>query len=227
MRNIIFLFLLLTLIACGKQSEEGCSSNEEDVPGVGCVNLNAPLSPSSKSLVSDPLTGVPNQALTFDTNLVLQNFDYEEMEKVMAAADLIRAVVASPEFRDEVINHTFYGVKTFVDNQGLSNEEIYQIILEGAERLKPDRNNSMDVKLQLYYEDTNIIGYTYVTSEYIWLNRKYFSYYTPAQVSGNLFHEWLHKLGFMHSYEYTEERRYSVPYAIGYIMARLAKTHMQ
>lgn len=227
MQKIFFILLLLVLVACGKQPEEGCGSNEEDVSGVGCINLEAPLSPSSKSLTSDPLTGVPNEALTFDTTLVLQNFNYEEMEKVMAAADLIRAVVASPEFRDEVINHTFNGVKMFVDNQGLSNQAIYQIILEGAERLKPDRNNSMDVKLQLYYEDTNIIGYTYVTSEYIWLNRKYFSYYTPAQVSGNLFHEWLHKLGFMHSYEYTEERKYSVPYAIGYIMARLAKTHMQ
>ena len=226
LKQLLLFFLLLTLMACGKPSKEECGGSKEEVSGVGCVDLEGPVSPSHKNLVIDPLTGVPNEALTFETNLELSNFNYEEMEKALAAADLIRQVVASPEFRDEIINHTVDGVRTFVDNQGLTNGEIYQIILEGSEKLNPGRNNSLDVKLRLYYEENNIIGYTYSNSEYIWLNRNYFSWYTPAQVSGNLFHEWLHKLGFMHSYEYTETRKNSVPYAIGYIMGRLARNHM-
>ncbi len=225
MKKLLFLSLLITLAACGKPSKEECGGSKEEVSNVGCVDLEGALAPSNRNLVIDPLTGVPNEALTFETNLVLANFDYDEMEKVLAAADLIKRVVASTDFRNEIINHTVDGVRTFVDNQGLTNEEIYQIILEGSEKLNPGRNNSLDVKLRLYYEDTNIIGYTYSNSEYIWLNQNYFSWYTPAQVSGNLFHEWLHKLGFMHSYEYTDSRKDSVPYAIGYIMGRLARDY--
>jgi hypothetical protein len=162
-KTIYLLLLLLSLVSCGKKQ------NSEDCSGPECSPLNGPLLPSSKSLVIDNLTGVPQEALTFETKLELVNFEYDEMEKVLTAADLIREVVATKEFRSEVINHTVNGVRTFIDNDGLSNEQIYQIILEGAERLRPERNNTLDVSLKLYYENTNVIGYTYTSSHYIWL----------------------------------------------------------
>jgi hypothetical protein len=37
-----------------------------------------------------------------------------------------------------------------------------------------------------------------------------------------MMHEWLHKLGFGHSYYYSTSRNYSVPYGIGKIMMDLA-----
>jgi hypothetical protein len=47
--------------------------------------------------------------------------------------------------------------------------------------------------------------------------------YTPAEVAGNVFHEWTHKLGFGHDSRYSVSRNSSVPYALGYIMEELGK----
>jgi hypothetical protein len=83
----------------------------------------------------------------------------------------------------------------------------------------------MDVELELYQNTSNTIGYTYPHTSRIWMNSKYFNKYTPVQVADNLFHEWLHKLGFDHAIKYTLRRNYSVPYAIGYLMEELAHKH--
>ncbi len=80
----------------------------------------------------------------------------------------------------------------------------------------------MDVEVELYTEDVATVGYTNPKTRRIWMNTKYFRSYTSAQVAGNLTHEWLHKLGFGHALSNTKTRPYSVPYAIGYIIARLA-----
>lgn len=168
-----------------------------------------------------PESGVPAEALTFDTNLNLVDFSREQEDKIHEASQLIKRVVASEQFKDAVLNHTYNGVKTFVDNQGLTNTQIYNKFLQGAEKLTPIRNTTMDVEVELYYENTSTIGYTYPNTKRIWMNTKYFDNYTPGQVAGNLTHEWMHKLGFTHATIYTSSRSYSVPYAIGHIILKL------
>jgi hypothetical protein len=153
------------------------------------------------------------------------NFPQEHEAKVYQAIDLIKKVVSSNEFRERILSHTYEGKKIFVDNKGLSNEQIYQLILEGSETLIPEKNGRMDVELELYQNTSNTIGYTYPHTSRIWMNSKYFNKYTPVQVADNLFHEWLHKLGFDHAIKYTQRRNYSVPYAIGYLMEELAHKH--
>ena len=58
----------------------------------------------------------------------------------------------------------------------------------------------------------------------IWIHKKFFrrSSWTPVDVAANMAHEWVHKIGFGHDYYYTEDRPYSVPYAIGNIVAEVA-----
>lgn len=142
--------------------------------------------------------------------------------KIDAAVELVRKVIASEEFRTRILNHTYNGKKTFVDNGGFTNAQIYTKILEGAEKLQPAKNNAMDLEIELYYEATNTIGYTYPSSKRVWMNTKYFNNYKPKNVSSNLVHEWLHKLGFGHATSYSTSRDYSVPYAIGYLVEELA-----
>jgi hypothetical protein len=121
------------------------------------------------------------------------------------------------------MNYEFNGKKMFNENHGLSNEEVYQRIFEGAEQMgNTSRNNMMDVELELYQQTTNTIGYTYPNTVRIWINKKYFSTYTPVKVADNLMHEWMHKLGFTHATTWTQERDHSVPYAIGYLIEELA-----
>jgi hypothetical protein len=168
--------------------------------------------------------GVPTAAYTWNANVYYDNFSAEQEAKVETAIALIKKVIASQEFKNRVINHTYEGKKTYVDSNGLTNIQIYRKILEAAERMGVTaRNNTMDVELELYFAATTTIGYTYPNVTRIWMNTKYFDKYTPHQVAGNLMHEWVHKLGFGHATKWSKSRDYSVPYAIGYLMEQLSK----
>ncbi len=165
---------------------------------------------------------VPPEALTWDADVYLVNFDSAQEAKVHKAVELIKKVIATKVFRDRVLNYTYKGKKRFVDNDGFTNAQIYQKLLSGAEIIgnrKP--NNTMDVELELYYENTSTIGYTYPNTVRIWMNKKFFDKYTPEQVADNLIHEWTHKLGFGHAMKWSRKRDHSVPYAIGYLVEEL------
>jgi hypothetical protein len=81
----------------------------------------------------------------------------------------------------------------------------------------------MDTEVELYYAATNVVGYTYATSYRIWVNTKYFNSYSEAGVAHNLFHEWMHKLGFNHASTWSESRDYSVPYALGHLVGEIGR----
>jgi hypothetical protein len=81
----------------------------------------------------------------------------------------------------------------------------------------------MDAEVELYYANTNVVGYTYSNSRRIWVNTKYFNSYTAAGVAHNLFHEWMHKLGYAHDSNWTINRDFSVPYALGNLVGEIGK----
>lgn len=206
------LAMTLTLVACGGSGGGSGSSNE--------VSTQA----STGKNPSDSLSAnIPRAAFTFDTNLALINMTAAQMAKFDRAVEIVKLVVATEEFRNRILGHTFNGVQTFVDNNGLSNGEVYQLILDGAEKLRPTVNNAMDMDVELYTADNTVVGYTYPNINKIWVNTKYFDKYTAAGVAHNLMHEWLHKIGFGHDATSTPERPYSVPYAVGYIVAEIGK----
>lgn len=81
----------------------------------------------------------------------------------------------------------------------------------------------MDVEVALYTDNESVVvGFTNPRTRRIFMNTKYFNKHSPALVASHLTHEWLHKLGFDHEKAKCDERRYSVPYAIGYIVRDLA-----
>ncbi len=208
---VCLMLIVLTTASCQK-SNDGENSSADSVE----------FSLSDESPI-DPATGVPTLASTLDANVEFVNFNSGQQDKMEQAIEIIKLVVATVEFRARVLEHTYNGTKTFVDNGGNSNSQIYQKILEGAERLQPAKNNSVDAEVELYYDTTNVVGYTYATSKRIWVNTKYFNSYSAAGVAHNLFHEWLHKLGFNHASTWSPSRDFSVPYAIGYIIEEIGK----
>jgi hypothetical protein len=205
-KSFLIIGLLLFLVSCGK------STQSEDARIV--------MEPMIATLEGE----VPSEALSFLTNLSFTNFSLTQEEKVRRAGALIRKVIASREFKDAVINYKFNGQKTFANNNGLSNLQIYNKILWGSEVLFPTLNMAMDVELEVYFENSTTIGFTYPDTTRIWMNKKYLDGFTPVEVADNLFHEWVHKLGFTHDVAATPTRPYSVPYALGYIVKRLAYT---
>jgi hypothetical protein len=168
---------------------------------------------------------VPVKAHTFDFNVRTdKSISWNKEQKVLDALDLIRQVIASPEFRKKVLNHGYQGRKRFQYNMGMTNQQIYYKILEGAEKLTPYKNNQMDLKLEFYSDyESNVVGYTLPQTTKVWINNKYFFKNSTAKVAGNLMHEWLHKLGFHHDREKSTHRKYSVPYGVGTIVKDLAK----
>lgn len=191
---------------------------------------------STPSVQLKPVTSVnvPGQndvhplAFSWDADLYLVNFDSSQEQKVRDAVHIIKKVITSKEFKERVLNYEYKGSRKFVDNHGLSNEEIYNRILEGAEQMgNTSRNNMMNVELELYHQMTNTIGYTYPNTVRIWINKKYFAKYTPVKVADNLMHEWMHKLGFTHATTWSHDRDHSVPYAIGYLIEELAAKNQE
>lgn len=167
---------------------------------------------------------VPEEAFTFDFNVKMIRMNRDKEEKVYRAIELLRDVVKSAEFKKRILNHKYKGRKIFFQNRGLSNYQIYRKLLAGVEELNPYRNNAMDLELALFTDhSSNVIGYTLPTTRRVWMNTKYFNRYSTIQIAANLFHEWLHKLGFDHDYDRTMRRKYSVPYAIGYIVRDIAR----
>lgn len=211
--NRTFPYLFTCLLIAGTFSFEAAAKTKVS------AKFTSPLRPSVLP-IKDRL---PPLAKSWDADFYLVNFDRSQEEKVKKAVEIIKKVISSVEFKDRILNYRYNGEKKFFDNNGHSNEQIYQMILEGAERMgNTAKNNTMDVELELYHQKTNTIGYTYPNTTRIWINKKYFNKYTPIKVADNLMHEWMHKLGFGHSITWSKDRDHSVPYAVGYLVEELA-----
>lgn len=228
MKTIIFLALCLILVSCNNANDCKTSTTKEikEEATASCDSPDPdPVPVPDPSEEPIPEGEVPQEAFNFDASIKFTNFEVEQEQKVEKAVEIIKSVVASEEFRMKVLTYTYDGKRQFNNNNGLTNEQIYQLILEGSEKLIPGKDFEMDLELELYYTSNNTVGYTYPNTVKIWMNSKYFTPYTPAQVAGNMFHEWTHKLGFDHAANYTVARDSSVPYAIGYLIRDLGKKY--
>lgn len=178
----------------------------------------------SNSTHANDFTPLPE--VSFNTDVQFENFDSEGQSKVQKALEAIKVVVESQEFKDTVLNFKDNKGRTqFVDNNGLTNAQIYEVILKGSENFRQIDDNTMNLKLSLYYSRRNTVGYTYPDSDTIWMNNKFFASYEVQEVSDNLFHEWMHKLGFDHNNKATWN--YSVPYGLGYKMEELVGRYLK
>lgn len=234
-KNTLGLMLLLSIsaVSCGGGSGSGSSSQNEaaqataseatggesDDAVTGTQGTQNDQTPAPTVVTST--STVPALALSFKTNINMMNFTNAQADKYNEAIAIVKKVVATEAFRTKVLNYTYNGRKQFADNGGKTNAQIYQSILDAAETLKPIKNNTMDLGVKMYYEASTVVGYTNPSITYINVNTKFFNNYDANQVAGNLFHEWLHKIGYVHDFAATAKRPYSVPYAIGYIVRDL------
>jgi hypothetical protein len=222
MAKIFILFCLLVLVSCNQQDCQNQGQSVQNQQAAACPIPDPDTNPIPEP---DPEGDVPHEALIFDASVKFTNFGRADEEKVYQAIDIIKKVVASKEFMSKVLNYTYQGKKQFVDNRGLSNGQIYQVLLNGSEELNKGVDHEMDLDLELYYSWRSTVGYTYPNTMRIWMNTKFFNVYTPSQVAGNIFHEWTHKLGFEHASSYSVARDHSVPYALGYLIEELGKQY--
>jgi hypothetical protein len=156
----------------------------------------------------------------------IEGFSGESLTKLRDAFQALEIAVNSAEFKDRIINFkNSNGERRFDSNRGLSNEQIYQMFMDGREVLLPNTPGEMNFFLKLYNRPwSRVIGYTNPDTNLININWKYFKTYRPSDVAANLAHEWTHKIGFDHK---SAKERNSVPYAIGYIVGDLAEKYLK
>jgi hypothetical protein len=156
-------------------------------------------------------------------------FNQVDYDRLMSATKLVETIINSATFKDKVLNFTYNGEKTFVQNNGLTNEQIYNLLMSGAEKYPKQtaEDRMMDYDLELYtprwYQSHNVIGYTNQNTLTISINRLIYQKTDIYKIAMNLVHEWVHKMGFDHDFNSTARRPSSVPYAVGYIVRDMGK----
>jgi hypothetical protein len=160
-------------------------------------------------------------------------FNQQQYDKLQAAKKVIDVLINTEAFKKRVQDFTYGGQKAFVQNNGLSNQQVYDLLMTGAEKYprQTSEDQTMNFDLELYsprwYQSNNVLGYTSQDTKTIFINRNFYNRAEIFEIAMNLTHEWCHKVGFGHDSRATERRPYTVPYGIGYIIRDLASTLLQ
>lgn len=239
MSRMFMLLGLLAVSAC-KELPTDCDESNLNEDGT-CRDTTTPDEPTTPTDPTDPEDEDPIEPTDPDDDdneeepidlgesgypvlnyvLELENFNATQDAKVKEAMRRVHIVINSKEFQKRVINHTFEGTKTFVDNRNMSNLQVYEKIMSGQEDLLPKKDHTMNLSLSMYYKYGSTVGYTYPNTLKVWINSRFFNSNSYGRVAANVVHEWTHKLGFDHAYYYDYSRPYSVPYGVGTIIEEL------
>ncbi len=154
--------------------------------------------------------------------MMIQGLNVTGQDKLSQSLAFLEMALNSEEFKARVLNFKNQkGEKKYSSNNGLTNEQIYQLLMDGREILQPNTPGEMNLYIKLYNNPlSKVIGYTTSETNVINVNYKFFKNYSPQEVAANLTHEWIHKLGFDHQ---SAKEHDSVPYALGYIVKDLVK----
>lgn len=199
------------------------------------VSPKLKYSTHSHELASDVPTGylrfVPEETRFFEGP------QKERFEQAMA---MMEEVMNLEEFKNKVIGYVnsrgdrSYSKSYLWKNSSrrLSNEEVYQVIMAGDEKMRPDTLGEMNfnswVKACSGWEQvrnfiwcSQVVGSTDPMRSYlITLNWKFYKDFETHDMVANMVHEWVHLLGFLHGESNLEEE---VPYVVGDIAGEVAK----
>ena len=159
------------------------------------------------------------------------------------AQQILEAVLNSEEFKWRVLafKRSADGKRRYQKNylwnnssDRLTNEQIYNLIMEGNEYMRP--NTLGEMNLNAYVKKCNwfmskvsiwcrkVIGSTNPSkSKWMKLNWKFYKRYKTSNMVANIVHEWLHLLGFLHG---NENMREEVPYVVGSIAGQVAEEYL-
>ncbi len=171
----------------------------------------------------EPVTDYPRLEVDF-----VELINYFESEKVRTRkiGTEMETVLNSREFHDRVLAFQWNGATQYADNDGFTNEEIYDQIRNAVENDNPDgRPNVMELVHKIsrpwFCTWRKAIGFTNPGSPLITTYSCKYRRMSDADLGGHFTHEWMHRLGFGHDYNLTAKRPSSVPYAVGRIAGQI------
>lgn len=143
------------------------------------------------------------------------NATSDDLTHIDNALRLIEEVVNLESFRGEIAKRKFSQTK-------MKGPEVLASILKAHEFYASAGEGVIDLNLDMFEENSSTVGYTSPKDPFMHLNRFFHRNYSAAETAGNIFHEWLHKIGHTHTKWNWKNRENSVPYALGYRLAELA-----
>lgn len=147
---------------------------------------------------------------------------YENTAK--EAGELFAKVFNMAEFRTSVLDFSWNGKNEFANNNGLSNEEVFNKLFSGEEIADPSQNFTADFILQAYskwWPLGSAVGFTDADAGKIYTKWHFIKNAEIKELAAHYAHEYCHCIGFEHDYDNTPERPFSVPYAIGDIVENI------
>lgn len=179
---------------------------------------------------------------TLKINVQIESYRFpnsSQKKRFQKALALLPQVLNSYEFKSKVIAYTRSGKgrnyqKNYLWNdkeKTLTNEEIYNVIMTGDEKMIPGSTGEMNIYSWVKYCNwrqtirsplwcSKVIGSTSPkSSKWIKLNWKFYKKFRTDQMVSNLVHEWIHLLGFLHG---KENMTQEVPYVVGSIAGEVA-----
>ncbi|TFF37218.1 hypothetical protein [Mucilaginibacter psychrotolerans] len=168
----------------------------------------------------------------FKVNLLSHDgYQFSDLEKLQKALSLFEAAMNTERLKSEIVNFSCVLGNKFEDNQGLSNQQVFEKLYAGEEHYAAGINFTADLILVLvkkrkppFFILHPAIGFGMPGQKEINTYTWWFYRAELYELAGHFAHEWSHKLGFDHSYNPTPTRDFSVPYAFGYMVAEIAKT---
>jgi hypothetical protein len=171
-----------------------------------------------------------------EVKIVTEGLTDKENAYIECAAKRMEYVLNHEKFKEWCLNYSYDYVystgrlwwkKTFkehricfANNQGLTNYQVYNKIMSGAETLDPDLDEQADIYIKVDRSNKRgVIGYTYPNTKWQWIYHWVLDSWSINSIAGNLSHEWCHKIGFDHDFSNTPIRPFSVPYAVGSFVA--------
>ncbi len=169
-----------------------------------------------------------------------ENLSVEQSARFEQAKSILEEVLNSESFKIKVLAYRRSSDQTRayqknylwneVDNT-LTNEEVYNILMQGNEFMIPDTEAEMNlyskIKKCSWFSSKvsvwcrKVIGSTNPqSSKWITMNYKFYKNYKTSEMLANMVHEWIHLLGFLHG---NVNLREEVPYVVGAIAGEVAR----
>lgn len=146
-----------------------------------------------------------------------KGFSQKDLEKLIEAMCVVSEVINSELFRIYVV--ATWGQDNYT--RIITAKEL----LDGRGVVSALNDNEIDLSLR-YYKTwySKVIGYFIPGQVWIWLNWKYYSYFSPCEMAGNLAHEWLHSLGHYHDHDDSNK---DIAYDIGDSVSLIGRTLLE
>lgn len=129
-----------------------------------------------------------------------KGFTPEETARHTEAMLLLRLAVNSQRFYDKILDEKVrINIAKKFAGKSMTRADLYKEIMTGKELKSAEPDQEMDLYVTMYYEKSNVVGYTEPgKSLTMYLNRYKFTRMSLAEIAANAFHEWIHLLGHDH-----------------------------